>query len=154
MSKEERIKMIKRIMVSLLLAVSVIGALPLGASAKWKEDKYKNRRWIENGVMATGWKQIDGKWYNFRSDGVMQTAWLMDNGNWYYFWSDGTMAYNTWMTNGAYWYYFDASGKMVSDTVTVGNKEYDFKTVDFIFSKDLNKNEEKANSNINISSNN
>jgi glucan-binding YG repeat protein len=118
--------MVKRMILSLVLAVSLVGVMSVGVSAKWKEDANKNRSWIEKGVIAKGWKQINEKWYNFRSDGVMQTGWLMDNGNWYYFWSDGTMAHDTWLTNGGFWYYFDKDGKMVTKSIVVRDREYDF----------------------------
>lgn len=129
--------MVKRIIVSLVLAVSLVGVMSVGASAKWKEDSNKNRSWVENGVMAKGWKQIGRKWYNFRSDGVMKTGWMKDNGNWYYLWSDGTMACDSWLTNGGFWYYFDKDGKMVTDSVIIRNRDYDFTGPAIIISKNV-----------------
>lgn len=132
--------MIKRLIVSSLLAISVIGMMPVATLAAWKQDKYKNYYWIENGVKAKGWKNINGEWYYFRNDGAMIAQWLMDNGNWYYFWTNGTMASNCWLKNNGMWYYFDENGKMVTDYVIIGNKRYDFNTLTFIFSQYLDNN--------------
>lgn len=138
--------MIRRLTLSLLLVISVIGVAPLGASAKWKEDAHKNRSWVENGVTSKGWKQIDGNWYYFGNDGIMTTGWMMDNGSWYYFWSDGTMAHSSWLTNGGFWYYFDENGKMISDSKVIENRKYDF-TPAFIISENTNNTAVQADSN-------
>ena len=129
--------MIKKLIISSLLAISVIGIVPVAASATWKEDSYKNRSWVEKGVIAKGWKQIDGNWYNFGNNGIMQTGWMKDNGSWYYLWSNGMMASNSWLTNGGFWYYFDADGKMVSDSTVVNKKTYDFTEPAVIISKEV-----------------
>jgi len=129
--------MIRKLIISALVAISVMGIVPVATSATWKEDAHKNLSWVEKGVVAKGWKKIDGQWYNFGNDGRMQTGWMMDNGSWYYLWSNGTMAYNSWLTNGDYWYYFDASGKMVSDSVNVENRKYDFTKPTIITSQEL-----------------
>jgi hypothetical protein len=72
--------------------------------------KTTDGKWIliEQGVPATGWRAVRGKWYYMDSDGVMQTGWLNDGENWYYLNSDGSMAYNT-IVDG---YYLDWSGAM------------------------------------------
>lgn len=132
--------MIKKIIASLLLSVSVSIIIPSEASAMWKQDKYGNDFWIENGVKSKGWKKINGEWYYFRNDGAMIAQWLMDNGNWYYFWTNGTMASNCWLKNNGLWYYFDENGKMVTDYVTIGDKRYDFTALTFIFSQYLDNN--------------
>lgn len=132
--------MIKKAILSLLLAVSVIGTMSVGASAEWKQDKYNNWSFKENGVEVQGWKQIDGLWYYFGTDGKMQKGWMKDNGNWYYLWSSGSMAYNCWLWNGGLWYYFDANGKLVSSSVVVENRQYNFEKPAFIYSEDLNGN--------------
>lgn len=130
--------MIRRVILSLLLAVSAIGTMSIGASAEWKQDKYQNWTWKEKGVEAKGWKQINGLWYNFGTDGIMKTDWMEDNGEWYYFWSDGSMAYDTWVWNGGFWYFFDENGKMVSDSAIVENRKYDFTAPAIIVSDELN----------------
>ena len=129
--------MIKKLIIAPVLAVSIIGIMPIGASAEWKKDSNKNYSWVEKGVKAKGWKYINNSWYNFRTDGVMQTGWLKDGEDWYYLWSDGTMAHDTWFTNGAFWYYFDSTGKMLSDSVVVKDRGYDVSKPTFIISKDL-----------------
>ena len=129
--------MIKKLIISSLVAISVIGIVPEAASATWKEDAYKNRSWVEKGVVAKGWKKIDGQWYNFGNNGKMKTGWMMDNGSWYYLWSNGMMASNSWLTNGGFWYYFDASGKMVEDSTVVENRKYDFTKPAIIVSQEL-----------------
>ena len=129
--------MIKKLIISSLVAISVIGIVPEAASATWKEDAYKNRSWVEKGVVAKGWKKIDEQWYNFGNNGRMQTGWMMDNGSWYYLWSNGMMASNSWLTNGGFWYYFDASGKMVEDSTVVENRKYDFTEPAIIVSQEL-----------------
>lgn len=63
---------------------------------------------IEQGVPASGWKLVRGKWYYMDSDGVMQTGWINYGENWYYLNSDGAMIYNTYV-NG---YYLDWNGAM------------------------------------------
>ncbi len=47
------------------------------------------------GVMETGWKYLDGKWYFLKDNGVMATGWQKSNGKWYYLYSDGSMASDT-----------------------------------------------------------
>ena len=130
-------KVIKKLMVTSLLVMSVMAVMPVGASAEWKKDSEQRYTWVENGAKATGWKMINGNWYNFRHDGVMQVSWVMDNGNWYYLWSDGSMATNTWLNDGGSWFYFDSTGKMVSDSTTIGKRNYDFNLPAFIISNDL-----------------
>ena len=129
-------KMVKKLIITSLLAVSIIGVMPIGASAEWKKDSKQNYTWVENGVNAKGWKVIDHNWYNFSNDGIMQTGWIKYGESWYYLWSNGTMAHDTWFTNGAFWYYFDSTGKMLQDSVISGNREYDMSQPAFIISKD------------------
>ncbi|NSB13947.1 phage tail protein [Clostridium beijerinckii] len=129
--------MVKRLIISSLLAISVIGIIPVSASATWKQDKYKHSYWVENGVKAKGWKEINGDWYYFKEDGSITNQWMEYNGNWYYFWTNGVMASNSWLKNNGMWYYFDGSGKLVQDSIIIGDKKYDFTTLTFIFSKYL-----------------
>lgn len=44
--------MVKRLIISSLLAISVIGIIPVAASATWKQDKYKHSYWVENGIKS------------------------------------------------------------------------------------------------------
>ncbi len=125
----------KKIIASLLVSLSIVALLPASAQAVWEKDKYSNNVWVEAGGVKQGWKLIDNYWYYLGADGIPITGWLKDGENWYYMWSNGTMAYNTWMTNGGFWYYFDNDGRMVTDSVTVENKEYDFTKMAIILSK-------------------
>lgn len=131
-------KIIKRLALTSLLAMSIFAIMPVGASAEWKQDESKNYYWLENGKKASGWRFINGNWYNFRSDGVMEVSWVEDNGNWYYLWSNGMMATDAWLNRAGGWYYFDSTGKMVYDSTNVGKRQYDFTQPAFIISKDLN----------------
>ncbi len=72
--------------------------------------KTSDGKWVllEQGVPASGWKMVRGKWYYMDPDGVMQTGWVNDGQSWYYLNSGGDMAYNT-IING---YYLDWSGAM------------------------------------------
>lgn len=131
------IKIMKKVVVASLLAMSMFAVMPVGASAEWKKDSKQNYYWIEKGVKAKGWKLINGNWYNFRNDGVMQVSWVEDNGNWYYLWANGAMAQDCWLNKAGGWYYFDSTGKMVYDSTVVGKRSYDFTQPELILSKDL-----------------
>lgn len=129
--------MIKRLIISSLVAISVVGIIPIAASATWKEDSHKNHIWVEKGVVAKGWKQIDGQWYNFGNNGIMQKGWMLKNGIWHYVWSDGIMASNCWVSNGGFWYYFDANGNRVADSSVIEKRKYDFTDPTIILSQEL-----------------
>lgn len=133
-------KVMKRLAITSVLAMSILAVMPVGASAEWKKDSNQKYYWVENGVKAKGWKLINGEWYNFRNDGVMEVSWVQDKGNWYYLWSNGMMASNCWLNKAGGWYYFDATGKMIYDSTVVGARQYDFTKPAFIISKDLENN--------------
>lgn len=59
-----------KIIASSLIAVSVLALNPIGASAEWKQNS-TGWWYTEGNSWATGWKQIDGKWYYFYSNGYM-----------------------------------------------------------------------------------
>lgn len=146
--------MVKKLILSSLLVVSVIGVMPTAASAAWKQDKNKNYNWVENGIKSKGWKQINGDWYYFKEDGSMTTQWLEYNGDWYYFWTNGMMASNSWLKNNGMWYYFDGSGKMIDKKIDIGDKMYDFTAPAIIVSKDENGKEVATNNTTNDNINN
>ena len=103
----------------------------------------QNYYFDKDGHMATGWKQIDGKWYYFSNGGVKQTGWVPASGKWYYMDSQGVMQ-TGWINVGGNfyylnpdkigqgamqtgwtkimgsWYYFDQSGRMLSNTTIDG----------------------------------
>lgn len=73
--------------------------------------KTKDGKWIliDQGIPASGWRNVRGKWYYMDADGVMQTGWINDEENWYFLQSDGSMAHNTYIGG----YYFDSDGVWV-----------------------------------------
>ena len=64
----------------------------------------------ENGVMQTGWQQVNDIWYYFGEGGSMVTGWQEIGNTWYYFDSNGQMASDAWIGN----WYVDGSGAWVS----------------------------------------
>ena len=86
------------------------------------------------GVMATGFKKIDGNWYYFKpgNSGLMLTGFQKVNGKWYYFNpTTGKMATGFTKISGK-WYYFKPgdSGMMLTGFQKIGGKWYYFKTGD------------------------
>ncbi len=77
------------------------------------------------GRMATGWKQIAGKWRYFDSDGVMQTGWHTIGKNRYYFSTNGIMV-TGWQKISNKWYYFNSSGVMQKSWQKLSGKWYFF----------------------------
>ncbi|MCE5221747.1 MAG: CHAP domain-containing protein [Clostridium sp.] len=106
--KKEFIKKIIRVGIATLIITNMYY---IPASAKWVNDSKNNWNWIENEVRATGWKQINEKWYYFNEDGVMRIGWLNYNGKWYNLSNGGTMEIG-WKQIDGKWYYFSADGIM------------------------------------------
>lgn len=140
--KKEFIKKLITVM-GLTLIMTNVNYVP--ASAKWMKDSKNNWNWVESNAKATGWKEIDKKWYYFDENGIMKTGWiklnekwynLSDSGTmetgwkkvdekWYYFNSDGTM--NTgWLNDNGTWYYMNFSGEMEIGTITIDGQVYTF----------------------------
>jgi hypothetical protein len=86
----------KKLIVSLLIAVSALALNPVGANAEWQEDNY-GWWYSEGNSYAIGLRDINGSTYYFDSYGYMKTGWLEDNyyGTWRFFYPNGAMAYNT-----------------------------------------------------------
>ena len=61
---------ITKLIASSLIVISVLGLNPIGASASWKQNS-TGWWYTEGSSWATGWRQIDGKWYYFDTDGYM-----------------------------------------------------------------------------------
>ena len=124
----------KRLAVTLAaVALSVVMSVPAYAGTwkyvndQWKyqrgANKFAYKEWIEdngnwyymdnNGVMTTGWQQIDGLWYylNPVSDGTRgarKTSYQMIDGKWYFFdTATGAMWFNRQAPNGKW---IDANG--------------------------------------------
>lgn len=83
-----------QLVASVLLVSSVLVLNPIRANAEWRQDS--NGRWYAEGnSWATGWKQIDGKWYYFDSNGYIKYGWIQYGSNWYYLMNvTGAMATN------------------------------------------------------------
>ncbi len=75
----------KKILTCLLVSILVVGVLPIGASAEWKQD---NKGWwySEGNSYSTGWTKIDGNWYYFDNKGYMESGQYIGN---YYLNSNG-----------------------------------------------------------------
>jgi len=87
-------KNFKRLLASFVTLITLLGISPISAHAEWKQSG-DSWWYTQSGSYATGWTQIDGKWYNFDSNGYMKTGWINDSGNWFYTYGDGTMAHDT-----------------------------------------------------------
>lgn len=61
---------LRKLIASLLIAISALAINPVGANAEWKHD---NIGWwyTEGNSWSVGWRQIDGKRYYFNSNGYM-----------------------------------------------------------------------------------
>lgn len=90
---------LKKIITMGLITTSILAAVPVGASAAWKQDGIGKWYTKSNNAYATGWEKIDGPWYYFDSNGYMKKGWLKDGNNWYYLetsgWNEGTMVSGT-----------------------------------------------------------
>ena len=95
----------------------------------WKNLQHnsQNYAWYyfdpSNGRMVTGWKQINNNWYYFDSNGTRQTGWKQINGNWYYFDSNGVRQTGWKYINGN-WYYFNSNGVRQTGWVQDNGKWY------------------------------
>ena len=89
--------------------------------------------YLENGnPRRNTWKQDKGKWYHFGADGIMQTGWINVDRRQYYLRENGAMQ-TGWLEQDGKWYYLNAGnngsknyGKMVTGWQTIKNKRYFF----------------------------
>lgn len=105
-----------KVIAGSLIAVSVLALNPIGASAQWKKD---NTGWwyTEGDSWAIGWRNIDGKNYNFDYSGYMQANTIIDG--------------NT----------LDASGAVIKTGVgTLSREDFNFEGTDTINSLEGYKN--------------
>lgn len=110
----------KRRVLTSLLALSLLGGIPISANAEWKQN---NTGWwySEGNSYAMGWSHIYGEWYYFDSNGYMKTGWIHDNdGKWYYLDETGKMLSNTTTSDG---YVLKADGSWDSTVSTVNNNQ-------------------------------
>ncbi|GEP63143.1 hypothetical protein CBE01nite_09110 [Clostridium beijerinckii] len=105
--------MVKKLISSLLIAITVMAVIPKGASAEW--ERYGTRyKYKEGDSYVTGWKYIDNDWYYFNSDGVIRSGWVNDNGNWYFCYAHGQMAHDTTIDG----YYLNSDGAWTNGEIT------------------------------------
>ena len=75
-------KKTSKILATLIIGVGILVSIPTTqANAEWKKD---NNGWwyTEGNSWATGWRQIDGKWYYFGQDGYMWQNRITPDGYW------------------------------------------------------------------------
>lgn len=96
-------KKLKKAIITGLIALSVLALNPIGASAEWKQN-LTGWWYSEGNSWATGWRQIDGKWYHFNSRGYMEHDKTIDG------------------------YYLDNSGAWKNVTTTSENLKFDKST--------------------------
>lgn len=82
--------------------------------------------WLDpNGMMALGWRELNGKRYYFMpATGEMAIGWINDGLNWYYTGANGVMQ-TGWVETIGKWYYLDFDGHMLSATITPDNYRVD-----------------------------
>lgn len=99
-------------------------------SNKWKWCVEK-----EDGTVAKGWYEDNGKWYYLKDNGTMaENEWIQDkDGRWYYLGANGEMQIGWFKSpNSGKWYYLEPSsngykGAMYAEgTYTIDGKEYKF----------------------------
>lgn len=102
---------IKQIITIGIVAPIIISMYSVPVSAAWAKNSQNQWNWLDESGKATGWKEINNKWYYFNDDGEMCTGWLQINEIWYNLSNEGIM--NTgWQNIGSHWYRFDQNGAM------------------------------------------
>ncbi|UYZ38055.1 leucine-rich repeat protein [Clostridium beijerinckii] len=105
---------LRKVSASLLIATSVLGINPIGASAEWRQDS--NGWWYTEGSSwAIGDRRIDNNYYYFDTNGYMATGWRKINGRWKYFDNDGRQITGLVQYGGKY-YCMGPDGYMVTNT--------------------------------------
>lgn len=85
---------------------------------------FGNKYWFKNGILQTGWQQIDNSLYYLSEDtGIPQTGWFRLDEKSYYANSSGIIQ-TGWMKFNDNWYYFNGSGVLQTGFYTVGNSCY------------------------------
>ena len=64
-------------------------------------------------MASKAWRYINNKWYYFHENGEMATGWIEYQGRWYYLNHDnGDMVSEEYRKIGDYWYLFNKDGEM------------------------------------------
>ena len=78
--------------------------------------------------MRTGPQEIDGKVYFFADNGVMKKGWIKYNGVYFYAESSGACCMDMWKKIDGHYYYFLSDGSMATGLRKVGGQWFDFGT--------------------------
>ena len=102
------------------------GADGAGLVDCWKTIGKVKYHFDENGIMATGLKNISGKIYFFDSKGKIKKGWVTTGGKKYYFDKNGVAYTNRWLTKRKKKYHFDSEGVMAKGLTRIGSSLYFF----------------------------
>ena len=78
---------------------------------------------LDNGMICTGWQEIDDQRYHFDANGAMSTGWLETTEGRYFLTGDG-LRYSGWLTDAAGTYYLDAEGLVTQGWQEIDGKRY------------------------------
>lgn len=106
-------KNLKRVLASFITLITLLAVAPISAHAEWKSNT-TGWWYTEGNSWATGWRNIDGKWYYFYSDGYMAHDTTIGG---YYLNSSGA-----WTTSGNSNSYSSTSTNEQRQTVYVSDK--------------------------------
>lgn len=139
-------KMKKKVWLSLLLALCLLGILPgaprteftgaASVTAASKKKTYRNTLRTVNGkiyyynskgkLLKNAWKTVKRKRYYFKADGAAATGMNVISKKRYLFSSKGVLLKNRFVTYGGNTYYANSSGRATTGWKTVKGKRYCF----------------------------
>lgn len=130
---------IKRIMALSIISTTLLVAIPIGASAEWRQNS--NRQWnyvgSDGNLIRNSWfyDRSSGKTYYLDSNGIMQSnSWMRaTNGKYYYLQADGSLATNT-NING---YVVGADGAWIGNYLNNSNSNNNQNSSDQIADKSI-----------------
>ena len=79
-------------------------------AGEWQQAEEGQWQYIQDdGSLATGWLELDGKRYYLDDNGNRKSEyWQKDSGGWYYLDEDGVLVTNDWVDN----YYVGSDGRL------------------------------------------